>query len=48
MKKLLSVITIMITALVLLVGCTTNAEVSEKIKIGIIQPVEHPSLNQIR
>lgn len=48
MKKLLLVITIIITALVLLAGCTTNAEENEKIKIGIIQPVEHPSLNQIR
>ena len=49
MKKLLSIITIMAMVLALLTGCGTNQETSnEKIKIGIIQPVEHPSLNQIR
>lgn len=59
MKKLLSIITIMAMVFALLTGCTTSAQTSEpkvsgettsndKIQIGIIQPVEHPSLNQIR
>jgi len=29
-------------------GAAKNSESNDKIKIGIIQPVEHPSLNQIR
>lgn len=60
MKKLLSIITIMAMVLALSTGCAKNAVLSQpsnntgeptsntKIKIGIIQPVEHPSLNQIR
>ncbi len=54
MKKLLSIIIILAMVISLLTGCkATNAEVkldsdNEKIKIGIVQPVEHPSLNQIR
>ena len=50
MKKLLSIITIMAMVFALLTGCATSAETlsNDKIKIGIIQPVEHPSLNQIR
>ncbi|WMJ77577.1 MULTISPECIES: ABC transporter substrate-binding protein [unclassified Sedimentibacter] len=60
MKKIVSIITIISIMFMLLVGCTTSAETNEadqdsqtstessKIKIGIIQPVEHPSLNQIR
>ncbi|NLJ58361.1 MAG: ABC transporter substrate-binding protein [Tissierellia bacterium] len=52
MKKVLTIILSMAIIAVLLIGCQTNGEVksenNEKIKIGIIQPVEHPSLNQIR
>lgn len=59
MKKLLSIITVMAMAFALLTGCAAKSESTEpaagesaqgrdKIKIGIIQPVEHPSLNQIR
>jgi putative ABC transport system substrate-binding protein len=58
MKKLLSIITIMAMVIILSTGCTKqndtvseselNRNNTEKIKIGIIQPVEHPSLNQIR
>jgi len=59
MKRLVLIITIMAMIFALLTGCSTSAETEgqdtaktaeggEKIKIGIIQPVEHPSLNQIR
>lgn len=58
MKKLLSIITIMAMVIILSTGCTKQSDSvneseqkqnsTEKIKIGIIQPVEHPSLNQIR
>lgn len=55
MKK--AVIMIMVAAIIasLLTGCGVsegktgnNTGTGDKIKIGIIQPVEHPSLNQIR
>lgn len=58
MKKLVSIIVIMAMVIALSTGCTKqsnsvndseqNQNSNEKIKIGIIQPVEHPSLNQIR
>jgi putative ABC transport system substrate-binding protein len=59
MKRAITIITMMAMIFVILTGCGTNAgtnaesngntgESNDKIKIGIIQPVEHPSLNQIR
>jgi putative ABC transport system substrate-binding protein len=56
MKKFLGIILTITITIILLTGCKTNEEAvknsdiggNEKIKIGIIQPVEHPSLNQIR
>ncbi|HHZ01382.1 MAG TPA: ABC transporter substrate-binding protein [Tissierellia bacterium] len=56
MKKFLGIILTITITIILLTGCKTNNEAvknsdiggNEKIKIGIIQPVEHPSLNQIR
>lgn len=59
MRKLTAIIMIMAMVAVLLTGCgiggETNGLVSKgeqtasgKVQIGIIQPVEHPSLNQIR
>lgn len=56
MKKLLSVLMVTILSLVLLAGCNNKtaeqkpAEPPEqkKIKIGILQPMDHPSLNTIR
>ncbi|MDD2494365.1 MAG: ABC transporter substrate-binding protein [Tissierellia bacterium] len=74
MKKLISMLTIIMLLLAVMTGCSNgdsdsqvkedeqvktdeqvetnedakNESDGEKIKIGIIQPVEHPSLNQIR
>jgi putative ABC transport system substrate-binding protein len=56
MKKAVIIITVMAMIAVILTGCVVNAESNgnntgengDKIQIGIIQPVEHPSLNQIR
>ena len=45
MKKLIIALTIVLT-LGLFTGCTSQA--NERIYIGIIQPVDHPSLNEIR
>lgn len=56
MKKAVTIIMVMAMVAAILTGCGVNAETSgnntgehsDKIQIGIIQPVEHPSLNQIR
>lgn len=56
MKKLISVLMVTILSLLLLTGCNNktaeqkSAEPAEqkKIKIGILQPMDHPSLNTIR
>lgn len=48
MKRILSITIIMVILLTLLTGCGQGASEDGKVKIGIIQPVEHPSLNQIR
>lgn len=56
MKKLISVLMVTILSLILLTGCNNKtaeqkpAEPAEqkKIKIGILQPMDHPSLNTIR
>ena len=56
MKKLVSIISIVAMVFALLTGCaksegendSVKTTGNDKIKIGIIQPVEHPSLNQIR
>ena len=56
MKKAVIIITVMAMIAVILTGCEVKSETNgnntgennNKIQIGIIQPVEHPSLNQIR
>jgi putative ABC transport system substrate-binding protein len=56
MKKMISVLTTTILGVALLAGCSSqpantseNPEKgTEKIKIGILQPMDHPSLNTIR
>lgn len=56
MKKTVVIIMVMAMLAAIVTGCGVNAETkgnntgesSDKIQIGIIQPVEHPSLNQIR
>jgi len=56
MKKTVIIITAMAMIAAILTGCEVKSETngnnggenSDKIQIGIIQPVEHPSLNQIR
>lgn len=56
MKKAVTIIMVMAMVAAILTGCGVNVETSgnntgehsDKIQIGIIQPVEHPSLNQIR
>ncbi len=56
MKKTAAIIMIMALAAAILAGCgakedskgKSTDEKGGKIKIGIVQPVEHPSLNQIR
>lgn len=55
MKKSKKVIVVIVLLSVLLAGCGTNAQIKEGeetegeiIQIGIVQPVEHPSLNEIR
>lgn len=53
-KKVQIIILLMAMLVAVSTGCGVNAETnvtgenSEKVQIGIIQPVEHPSLNQIR
>lgn len=47
-KKLLSIVTAVALSLVLFAGCTSNGSDADKVKIGVIQIVEHPSLNTIR
>jgi len=54
MKKLIAILTLAAMLLVTMTGCgaasekETTTDNNEKIKIGIVQPVEHPSLNEIR
>ena len=59
MKRLIASLTLGVMLLVSLTGCGTTStsevestkkgtESNEKFKIGIVQPVEHPSLNEIR
>lgn len=57
MKKLFAILMIAAMLLASLTGCTKakgaegekqTKDSDDKIKIGIVQPVEHPSLNQIR
>ena len=50
MKKMLAVLLAGIVLLGALTGCSATKEAagSEKYKIGIVQPVEHPSLNRSR
>lgn len=54
-RKVVTIILIMAIISAMVTGCGVNAETkgnktegSEIIQVGIIQPVEHPSLNQIR
>lgn len=51
-KKSISIILSSMLILGALTGCSQGVEMkkkgNEKIKIGIVQPIEHPSLNQIR
>lgn len=54
-KKAISILLILSLSLGLFTGCSQGTGVkfiakkgNEKVKIGIVQPVEHPSLNQIR
>lgn len=50
MKKALVMVMAGILAVGILTGCTTSAASEEKgiYRIGIVQPMDHPSLNQIR
>jgi len=50
MKKLVVLLLIFIMALGTLSGCSSKSETPKKtvFKIGIVQPMDHPSLNQIR
>jgi len=54
MKKLKAVSVILSLSLILgaFTGCSQGTKIdkkgNEKVKIGIVQPIEHPSLNQIR
>lgn len=52
MKKIISAILIMSMLIVVSTGCGAKTgdagDKDKKIKIGIVQPIEHPSLNQIR
>jgi putative ABC transport system substrate-binding protein len=50
MKKLLASLAAGIVIMGSLAGCTSsaNTEETEKYRIGIVQPVDHPSLNQSR
>ncbi|MBF7096761.1 ABC transporter substrate-binding protein [Alkalibacter mobilis] len=57
MKKLMSILVVCFMLVGLFAGCTSgegsgdengDSNEVEKIKIGIVQPMDHPSLNQIR
>lgn len=50
MKKLVALLLVLILGLATLSGCSSKSETAtEKVfKIGIVQPMDHPSLNQIR
>ncbi len=50
MKKLLTLLLVLIMGLGTLSGCSSESETAkqEVFKIGIVQPMDHPSLNQIR
>jgi len=50
MKKLLVLLLVLIMGFTTLSGCSSKSETAQKkvFKIGIVQPMDHPSLNQIR
>jgi len=50
MKKLMALLLVFILGLTTLSGCSSKTETTNKkvFKIGIVQPMDHPSLNQIR
>ncbi len=50
MKKMLAAIMAGVVAMVVLTGCTAPGEAkeNERYRIGIVQPVDHPSLNRSR
>lgn len=50
MKKLLALLLVLILGLAALSGCSSKSTTQTKkvYKIGIVQPMDHPSLNQIR
>lgn len=50
MKKLLVLLLVFIMGFTTLSGCSSKNETAQKkvFKIGIVQPMDHPSLNQIR
>ncbi len=50
MKKLLALLLVLIVGLGTISGCSSESETNQQevFKIGIVQPMDHPSLNQIR
>ncbi|MEA4926024.1 MAG: ABC transporter substrate-binding protein [Syntrophomonadaceae bacterium] len=49
MKKLIVYLLVLLMGLTTLSGCASKNETADKkLKIGIVQPMDHPSLNQIR
>ncbi|MEQ8174632.1 MAG: ABC transporter substrate-binding protein [Syntrophomonadaceae bacterium] len=49
MKKLLALLLVLILGMAALSGCSNKTAQTKKVyKIGIVQPMDHPSLNQIR
>jgi len=50
MKKLIALLLVFTLGLVTLSGCASKSDTSTKkvFKIGIVQPMDHPSLNEIR
>ena len=50
MKKLIALLLVLILGLAALSGCSSKSETAttEVFKIGIVQPMDHPSLNEIR
>ena len=49
MKKVLTVLLVLIMAMSLFAGCGSDGrDENEPVKVGILQLMEHPSLNTIR
>ena len=48
MKKVLTVLLVLVMAMSLFAGCGSNGGNGETVKVGILQLMEHPSLNTIR